>query len=482
MSVQSSAANKPADNEVQPTSMTLLSLALASLLGALGVSIANVALPTLVSVFNAPFAQVQWVAIAYLLSCTLLVVSAGRLGDLLGHRLLLLVGLAVFVLASLAAALAPQLGWLLAARALQGVGAAILMALTLVLVRELFSKQQTGRAMGLLGSMSAVGTALGPSLGGVLIDLLGWRAIFGLLMMLALITLLLCYRFLPKDEQAKSSRPFQWQRFDLIGSGLLAMALTCYSAAATLAINGFAWLNPTLLGISVVMAVVFIHSQTQVRSPLIKLALLRQPLLAGSLLMNIVVAAVMMSTLIVGPFYLTQALQLSESQAELVIAVGPLLSMLSGLPSGVMVDRLGAGQMLIGGLVAMLLGALALVMLPSLWGVAGYILALAILTPGYQLFQASNNTLTMIDVSAQQRGQVSGLLGLARNLGLISGASVMGMLFARFSGSQLIEQASAAQVSQGMQWTFSVAATLLLLAVFVGLLSRQLAENRHQEA
>lgn len=482
MSVQSSAANKPADNEVQPTSMTLLSLALASLLGALGVSIANVALPTLVSVFNAPFAQVQWVAIAYLLSCTLLVVSAGRLGDLLGHRLLLLVGLAVFVLASLAAALAPQLGWLLAARALQGVGAAILMALTLVLVRELFSKQQTGRAMGLLGSMSAIGTALGPSLGGVLIDLLGWRAIFGLLMALALITLLLCYRFLPTDEHAKSSRPFQWQRFDLIGSGLLAMALTCYSAAATLAINGFAWLNPTLLGISVVMAVVFIHSQTQVRSPLIKLALLRQPLLAGSLLMNIVVAAVMMSTLIVGPFYLTQALQLSESQAGLVIAVGPLLSMLSGLPSGVMVDRLGAGQMLIGGLVAMLLGALALVMLPSLWGVAGYILALAILTPGYQLFQASNNTLTMIDVSAQQRGQLSGLLGLARNLGLISGASVMGMLFARFSGNPLIEQASAAEVSQGMQWTFSVAATLLLLAVFVGLLSRQLAENCHQEA
>ena len=126
----------------------------------------------------ASFQAVQWVVLAYLLAITTLIVSAGRLGDMIGRRRLLLAGIFLFTFASLMCGIAPTLALLIAARAAQGIGAAVMMALTMAFVGEMVPKAKTGSAMGLLGTMSAIGTALGPSLGGVLIAGLGWRAIF----------------------------------------------------------------------------------------------------------------------------------------------------------------------------------------------------------------------------------------------------------------------------------------------------------------
>ena len=168
----------------------LAGLSLATLLAALGTSIANVALPTLAQAFDASFQEVQWVVLAYLLAITTLIVGAGRLGDLVGRRRLLLAGIALFTVASALCGIAPTLWLLIAARAVQGLGAAIMMALTLALVGETVPKERTGSAMGLLGTMSAIGTALGPSLGGVLIAGFGWRAIFLVNVPLGLLTLL----------------------------------------------------------------------------------------------------------------------------------------------------------------------------------------------------------------------------------------------------------------------------------------------------
>src|SRR5215216_2191711 len=151
-----------------PVRWALASLSLSMLLSSLGTSIANVALPTLADAFNASFQNVQWIVLAYLLAITTLIVSAGRLGDMIGRRRLLLAGLALFTAASLLCGIAPTLGWLIAARAAQGLGAAVIMALTMAFVGETVPKARTGSAMGLLGTMSAIGTALGPSLGGAL--------------------------------------------------------------------------------------------------------------------------------------------------------------------------------------------------------------------------------------------------------------------------------------------------------------------------
>jgi MFS family permease len=161
-----------------PLKGVMTSLALGMLLPSLGTSIANVALPTFAEVFSASFQQVQWVVLAYLLAMTTLIVGVGRMGDLFGRRRLLMLGIAIFSVASLLASLSPRLELLVAARALQGIGAAFMMALTMAMASAVVPKAQTGSAMGLLGTMSAVGTALGPSLGGVLIAKIGWQSIF----------------------------------------------------------------------------------------------------------------------------------------------------------------------------------------------------------------------------------------------------------------------------------------------------------------
>src|SRR5229473_8549825 len=179
----------------------LASLSLSMLLSSLGTSIANVGLPNFAQAFNASFQDVQWIVLAYLLAITTLIVSAGRLGDITGRRRLLLAGIVLFTLASVLCGVAPTLWLLVAARAAQGIGAAIMMALTMAFVGETVPKAKTGSAMGLLGTMSAIGTALGPSLGGVLIAGLGWRAIFLVNVPLGILTFLLALRYLPVDRR-----------------------------------------------------------------------------------------------------------------------------------------------------------------------------------------------------------------------------------------------------------------------------------------
>ena len=167
----------------------LLALGLATLLPMLGGSLANMVLPALGQVFAVPFASVQWVLVAYLLGITCLTVVAGRLGDRFGRRRLLLWGMVLFALASLLCALAPTIGWLIAARVLQGAGAACMLSLALAMVGQLVPPERRGWSMGLLGTLSACGTALGPSFGGLLIDGFGWQAPFLLLVPLSLLAL-----------------------------------------------------------------------------------------------------------------------------------------------------------------------------------------------------------------------------------------------------------------------------------------------------
>ncbi len=174
----------------------LASLALCMLLPSLGISIANVALPTLTEAFGASFQQVQWVVLAYLLATTTLVVSVGQLGDITGRRRLLMAGIFLFAAASGLCGVASELWLLIAARAAQGLGAAVMMALTMAFVGEAVPKARTGSAMGLLGTMSAVGTALGPTLGGVLIASYGWPAIFFVNVPLGILVLALAQRCL----------------------------------------------------------------------------------------------------------------------------------------------------------------------------------------------------------------------------------------------------------------------------------------------
>jgi len=439
----------------------LASLSLSILLPSLGTSIANVGLPSLARGFDAAFQDVQWIVLAYLLAITTLIVSVGRLGDVTGRRRLLLTGILLFTLASVLCSLAPTLWLMIAARALQGLGAAIMMALTMAFVGETVPKTRTGSAMGLLGTMSAIGTALGPSLGGLLIACFGWPAIFLVNVPLGLATFVLAYRHLPDDI---GGRKKDRAGFDMVGTLLLALTLSAYALAMTIGHGSFGLLNLALLLIAGFGAGLFVFAEAGTASPLIQLAVFRDRVRTASLAMNGLVSTVMMATLVVAPFYLSRTLGLNEALVGTVMSIGPVISILSGVPAGRLVDRLDTPFVVAAGLVAMAIGSIALAVLP---GIAGYIAGIALLTSGYQLFQAANNTAVVADVQPDQRGVISGVLNLSRNLGLITGASVMGAVFAHGSGSSEIAAARPEAVHSGMQITFGVAAALIAIALTI---------------
>lgn len=442
--------------------MALASLSLAMLLPSLGTSIANVGLPAIAEAFGTSFQHVQWVVLAYLLAITSTIVSAGRLGDLAGRRKVLLGGIAMFIAGSAACAAAPTFAVLVGARAVQGLGAAVMMALTMALASETVPKDRTGSAMGMLATMSAVGTALGPSLGGILIARYGWQALFLVNLPIGVATLALAGASLPVRPA-----PAAKARFDHPGTIVLALALTAYAVAMTTGRGQFGMVNLVLLLVAAAAGILFVAVEKRAASPLIQLSVLRNPQFRASFAMSALVSTVVMATLVASPFYLSAALHLEPAQVGLVMSTGPAVAAAIGIPAGRMADRFGAALVSRAGLVAMAFGTVGFATASVQLGQAGYILPLVLVTGGYGLFQAANNTPVMAAAGPQQRGVVSGVLTLARNLGLVSGASVMGALFASGAGTHELARATPAAAASGMHLTYTVAACLIAAAILL---------------
>ena len=451
------------------TRWALAGLSLSMLMPSLDTSIANAGLPTLAQAFGASFQAVQWIVLAYLLAITTLIVSVGRLGDLVGRRRLLLAGIALFTAASLACGLAPTLGFLVAARAAQGLGAAIMLSLTVAMAGETVPKERLGSAMGLLGSMSAIGTTLGPSLGGLLIAGFGWRTIFLINLPLGILNFALARRHLHADRVRPRTEPV---RFDHLGTLLLAATLAAYALAMTLGHGNFGAQNLALLLAAVLGAGLLVLAELRADSPLFRPELFRTAGLRSGLALSALVSSVVMATLVVGPFYLSAALGLPAARVGFALSVGPLVAALAGVPAGRIVDRLGPRRTTLAGLAGMAAGCTALALLPAL-GVAGYLVPIACLTSSYALFQTANNTAVMSDVPPDRRGVLSGLLSLSRNLGLITGASLMGAIFAAAASASDLLAARPEAVASGMRATFAVAGALVLLSLGLALRRRE---------
>ncbi len=450
----------------------LAGLSLCMLMSSLGTSIATVGLPVMGEAFSAGLPQLQWVILAYLLASTALAVGLGRLGDILGRRRVLLAGILLFTLASTLCGAATTLWLLIAARAVQGVGAAILMALPMALIGEALPKARTGSAMGLLGTMSAIGTALGPSLGGLLIAGPGWRALFLVNLPLGLLAFLLASRHLPADHAGRTPAS---AGFDAPGTLLLALTLAAYALAMTAGRGSFGAINLILLVAALLGVGIFLRVEARAATPLLRLEMFRAPVLSAGLAMSALVSAVMMATLVVGPFHLSLGLGLDAALVGLAMSVGPVVAALAGVPAGRLVDRVGAQGMTILGLTAMAAGACALSVMPARFGIPGYVGPLILVTGGYALFQAANNTAVMLDIGPDQRGAVSGMLNLSRNLGLITGASAMGAVFTLGMGTADIAAVPPDAVAAGMRTVFSVAAVLIMLALGI-------AASMHRQA
>ncbi|MBN8825699.1 MULTISPECIES: MFS transporter [unclassified Spirosoma] len=435
----------------------LLVISFCVLLTSLGTSIANIALPVFEEAFSTTFQLVQWVTISYLLAITVSVTIVGKLADQYGHRRILLTGLLLFTIASFLCAFAPTISALILMRALQGMGAAVLMTMSVTIVKKNNKTVKMGSAMGLIGTLSAVGTAMGPSVGGFLLSVWGWPSIFLLLSCLGIPTFWLSIYYVRKDNLMVNNT----QRINVLGVVTLVVSIAAYALSMTLGKEAIRPQSLLLILVSVLSGRLFVYVQKRSSNPLIDASVFKNWVLRNSLLANFLVATIMMTTLVVGPFFLTVGLGLNEFNAGLVMSVGPLISILTGIPAGKLVDTLGPDRIVKIGLHGLWAGTIALASLPAVYGLTGYIIGICLLTPGYQLFQAGNNTAVMAHTSKRQDGIIAGILNLSRNLGLVTGASVMGALFSLAVATKPIRAAKPEDMLYGLTVTFRVGAILL---------------------
>ncbi len=445
----------------------MLSVAMGVFLSTIDSSIVNVSLPTLEEAFDTSFATVQWVVISYLLVVTSLMLGVARLADMIGKKRIYLTGMAVFTLGSLLCGIAPTVGFLIGFRAFQGLGAVMMQALGMAIVTEAFPASERGRALGITGTIVSIGISIGPTLGGLLIGTVGWRAIFLVNLPVGIAGLLLARRYIP------DWRPPGGQRFDMTGAALLFGTLVCLALGLTFGPTQ-GWDSPTitaLLSGAGVGFVVFLLVETRLSQPMVDLRLFRDSLFSISLLTGFLVFIVI-AGLFVMPFYLERVKGYDPQHVGLFLVVVPAALGVTAPVAGALSDRYGSRGISLIGLVIVVGACLSIASLDTDTSTVGYIARLLPLGLGAGLFQSPNNSAIMGLAPRERLGMASGLLSLSRTMGQVTGIPLMGALFASrvLSVANLpdgvdVSEAPPWAIVAGIERAFGAAALVIAAAV-----------------
>ena len=423
----------------------------------------NVALPAMTDALDAPIAELQWIIIAYVLTTTSLVLAFGRLADMLGQRRLWIGGLLALSAALLGCGLAPSLGWLVVARAFQAVGAAMALASGAALVTAAFPGGERGKALGLLAMGGAVGQAIGPLLGGALVSVFAWQAVFLGRAPLALAAGVLSLLALPREGFTRRR-----ERFDATGAALLAAAMIAF----LLALNrgplwGWSAARTLVLFIAaVVLLGAFIARERTFAAPVIDLALLRDRRFAAANLSGYLSSLAMFGVWLLLPYYLVTGRGFSAVESGWFLACVPVALSLTAPFSGRLSDRVGIR---LPAVVGLLLEAAALLAIARLGAstplplVAASLLALGI---GLGIFQAPNQSAVMGSVPPSALGVASGMLSMMRTLGVVSGVAVLGAVYQAALPDGPVGVSQPFDVT-AFQAAFTFAAAVALFAAFV---------------
>jgi EmrB/QacA subfamily drug resistance transporter len=448
----------------------MLGIGLGVLMYTIDTSIVNIALPTLVENLRTDFSTVQWVGLSYVLVVTSLVLGAARLGDMLGKKPLYLGGLVVFTLSSLLCGLAPSIDVLIGARALQGLGAVMISALGAAIIVEVFPTAERGKALGIIGAVVSLGIALGPSVGGVLIGIAGWRSIFLVNLPIGILASFVVNKYVP------NTRKSQPQRFDFWGSVAISLVLVCFSLGMTEGQRyGFTSSLPLgLLLASAIGLVGFIFLESRIAQPMLDLSLFRSPTFSLSLLTGWLIFMTLGGSSFVIPFFLQLVMHYPIAHIGLLMAITPVMGGLVSPLAGNLTDRFGTRSIMLIGIVLMTIGCLAISTLDANIRDLDYLLRVIPLGLGWGMFQSPNNSAILGAVPPQRLGIASGLLSLTRTLGQTTGLPLFAAIFASIalagkSGSDLTLAAPGAIVS-GFQGTFQLAAVLLTIAAALTIL------------
>lgn len=395
-------------------------VALGVVMATLDASVVNIALPTLQRTFAVAFTTVEWVVLAYTVTITGLMLTAGRLADLRGRRRVYAIGLVVFTLASLLCGLAPGVHALIAARVLQGIGAAMVSANGSALLVAAFPPEERGKALGAFGAMVGIGLAFGSPLGGLVIAHWSWRWVFLINVPLGVLTLALLRSRVPADRPAAAAPPL-----DVAAAALWCAALSALMLALSRGPEG-GWTSLPVLALaagSLALLVVFLAAEARSPHPMLPLRMLLGPL-GAAVSLTLIAQAIAVSVGLHVPLYLEEVLGFDAQRAGLWVAILPLTALFVAPAAGRLADRIGARVLTTLGLAitAAGLAALASVRTTMAWPLPA---GLALVGLGQGLFAAPNASALLSLVPAAQLGIASGLQGTTRNLGLSTGAALV---------------------------------------------------------
>ncbi|MBW4094768.1 MAG: DHA2 family efflux MFS transporter permease subunit [Acidobacteria bacterium] len=447
--------------------LVVATVCIGAFMGQLDASIVTLAIPSIKTEMNASLAQTEWVALIYLLVLVGSISAIGRLADMLGRKLLYTYGFALFTLASLACALAPDIAWLLVARAVQAVGAAMLQANSVALIRTSMPPGKLGKAIGLQGAAQAVGLAMGPSVGGLLVGAGGWRWVFYVNIPAGIIGLVLGWFLLPRTLVKAPKVRLDWVGllFLMPATGTLLLAL---SEASRL---GFTHpIVPVLLVAAMVFFAAFVLWERRAPHPLVDVGLFRTGTFSRGIATGVLSYLVLFGVLFVTPLYFEAAHSMPPVQAGLLLTILPIGLAMIAPAAGAMADRFGPR---VPTSLGMALAAASLAVLAysggNLW-LAGS--ALGVIGVGLGLFTPANNATVAAAGHTHQAGMVSGVMNMTRGVGTSLGVALGAVLYVLASGTVTAGSHTVAATT-GFELAVSVFAAVALLAAIVSVVGKR---------
>lgn len=389
-------------------------------------SIVNVALPTISSKLHSDLSVLQWVVTAYLLVISSLLPVFGRIADLVGRKKVFILGFLIFTLGSLLCGLANNIWFLVGMRVIQAIGASMLMANSAAIITSTFPPQERGRALGLVGTVVALGNLSGPAIGGLLLGIASWRSIFFINLPIGLLGYWAGQMILPPDQPRRDKETFDTLGAVLFASGMISLLFALNNG------RDWGWYTAPILGgliLGTILLISFFVTETRVNHPMIDLSLFKnRPFFIGNV-SGFLSFVAMFSNIMLMPFYLQHILNFQPSQVGLLMTAFPLVMAIVAPLSGRASDRMGPVALTTTGLVLISLGLFYLTTVSATSSAWAVLPGPILMGMGSGMFQSPNNSSVMSSVPKPKLGIAGGINALVRNVGMVVGIALSVTLF-----------------------------------------------------
>lgn len=425
-------------------------------------SAVNLALPSIGEEFGLNAVTLNWIVSSYMLTTSILLLPAGRAGDIMGRRKIFTAGMIVFTLSMVLLTFTPGIRWLIGTRILQGVGGALMFGTNMAILTSVFPPGERGRAMGINVTAVYAGLASGPFLGGLLTRYLGWRSIFAFLIPMGIISLILIRTRMKKEWADARGESFDWKGSAVYG---MAMAALMYGFSKLPTCGG--WI---ITGAGVLLMPLFILREKRAVHPLFDITLVsRNRVFAFSSLAALIHYAATSATGFFLSLFLQYIKELGPRDAGFVLMSWPVTMALISPVAGKLSDHHNPGVLASIGMAISTVGLIMLCFLDQQTSVLFIVVVLLIMGAGFSLFSSPNSNAIMSSVEKRQLGNASGMLGTMRNVGQTFSMAIALMLLALYMGQEKISTANYPQLMQSMKSAFIAFSVLCLAGVFASL-------------